>query len=80
MNIAGKDYPVVGYAEHKTLGARPIVDIPMTSDYQWQLGCLRSRLEYPELYRDMLGEDADKEIACLRQWLIEHGATEEALS
>lgn len=44
-----KKYTVIG---HFIVGGVkiPMVDIPQQSDYEWQLDCLRSRLEHPEYY------------------------------
>ena len=45
----------------------PLLDIPMMSDYKWQLGCLKSRLEHPENYAD--SENVEEVILKLHQWL-----------
>lgn len=74
--IGDKEYPITGYLnleDEETgdpIGTFPIVDIPMVSDYQWQLDCLRSRLEHPELYEK--SEDVPKTIEKIRKWLEEH--------
>lgn len=72
--INGKEYPVVGHAnvvdKGNVIGTFPIVDIPQISDYKWQLGCLKSRLEHPEHYT--ASENVEEVIAKLRQWLAEH--------
>lgn len=74
--IYGKKYPVKGHVriiddqDMPTGETIPIVDIPMMSDYQWQLDALNSRLKTPELYRPY--EDVDAVIARLRKWLKEH--------
>lgn len=73
MEICGRKYPVVGYVDSKNMGRHiPLVDIPMMSDYKGQLQSLQSRLENPELYRTVLGEDIEAVIAQLRKWLEEH--------
>lgn len=72
--IAGKSYPVVGYAKQPGYGRMPIVDVPMMSDYRWQLMALESRLRDPEGY-------VQAEVERLKSWLLEHIAwakTEEA--
>ena len=51
MEVCGRNYPVIGYVEDETLGTVPLLDIPMMSDYNWQLRPLQSRLKNPELYR-----------------------------
>ena len=61
MNIGGHNYPITGTVEHEVLGAVPIVDIHLMSDYEWHVSCLKSRLENPEAYREMFGEDEDVE-------------------
>lgn len=42
----------------------------MMSDYTWQLGALKSRLEHPEVYAQF--EDVEETVARLRQWLAEN--------
>ena len=49
MNIGGHNYPITGTVEHEVLGAVPIVDIHLMSDYEWHVSCLKSRLENPEV-------------------------------
>lgn len=80
MKIGTKDYPITGYVKSKKHGVVPMVDIPMMSDYKWQLQSLQSRLENPELYRRVLGEDVEAVIAQLRKWLEEHSDEEEAIT
>lgn len=69
-------FPVSGYAriidenKQSTGETIPIVDIPMMSDYQWQLNCLKSRMEHPELYEAT--EDVQKTTEQLQQWLLVH--------
>lgn len=74
--IGGKEYPVVGHVnvvdKGNVTGTLPIVDFPMMSDYRWQLGCLKSRLEHPECYAD--SENVEEVIAKLRQWLADNKA------
>lgn len=72
MNIGGREYPVVGFVEDKRFGKLPLVAIPMMSDYQWPLRCLESRLENPEAYREMLGEDVEAVIDRLRATIAEY--------
>ena len=72
MEIGGRTFPIVGYVKRKSNGqVVPLVDIPMMSDYKWQLQALQDRLEYPEKYRHT-GEDVEAVIAQLRQWLAAH--------
>ena len=73
-NVGGKEYKVEGFikANVTETGEQffiPLVDIPM-SDYHWQLSCLMSRLEHPELYQDE--EDGPAEIEKIKHWLAEH--------
>lgn len=63
--INGKAYTVKG---HKN--GVPIIDFKMGSDYDWQLMCLKSRLEHPEYYAGE--EDFNEKTARLRKWLEEH--------
>lgn len=70
--IAGKSFPITGYAKDNEDNKVPIVDIPMMSDFKWQLGCLKSRLENPESYAEHLGEDVPAAIEELKMWLLNH--------
>ena len=72
MEIGGRTFPVVGYVARESTGETvPLVDIPMMSDYKWQLTSLQSRLDHPEWYA-AIGEDVEATIAQLRRWLEEH--------
>ena len=71
MNIGGRKYPITGTVEHEVLGAVPVVDIRLMSDYEWHVSCLKSRLEDPELYRRVLGEDVEADIDQLRATIAE---------
>lgn len=71
MNIGGRKYPITGTVEHEVLGAVPVVDIRLMSDYEWHVSCLKSRLEDPELYRRVLGEDVEAVIDQLRATIAE---------
>ncbi len=68
--VAGKEFPVIGYADFngKTV---PWVDIPMMSDYKWQYNCLMDRIENPEKYA-AIGEDVTEKIEHLKMWLVEN--------
>jgi hypothetical protein len=70
--IAGKSYPVVGHAQQPGYGRMPIVNVPMMSDYKWQLMALESRLEHPERYAEHFGEDIPAVIERLKVWLLDH--------
>lgn len=75
FEVGGVDYPVIGHALVKDennviIDTVPIVDIPQMSDYQWQLSCLKSRLEHPEYYES--SENVQETIRKLRIWLEEH--------
>lgn len=72
IEIGGRTFPIVGYARYKETGETiPLVDIPLMSDYKWQLSSLQSRLDHPEWYA-AIGEDVDTTIAQLRRWLEKH--------
>lgn len=71
MKIGSREFPVIDYVTTKETGPVPLVDVPMMSDYKWQLSCLQSRLENPEPYR-AIGEDVEAVITDLRRWLAEH--------
>lgn len=73
--INGKEYEIIGKAAVKAdngdiTGYVPIVDIPMMSDYEWQLDCLKSRLEHSEYYADT--ENVPQVIEQLEQWLLDY--------
>ena len=72
MNIGGHSYPITGTVEHEGLVEIPIVDIHLMSDYEWHVSCLESRLENPEAYRKMLGEDVEAVIDQLRATIAEY--------
>ena len=48
----------------------PIVNIPMMSDYEWQLECLNDRLEHPEKYAD--SENVPQVIEQLKHWFLDY--------
>lgn len=70
FSLGGKSYPVTGYLSVAGMPTVPLVDIPMMTDYQWQLSCLKSRLEHPEVYAQF--ENVEETVAKLRQWLKEN--------
>lgn len=74
IEINGRAFPVVGAVQimdgREAVGSIPATDIPMMSDYQWQLSCLNDRLEHPENYENR--ENLPATIARLRAWLKEH--------
>lgn len=74
MKIGSREYPVAGYVTTKQTGTVPLVDIPMMSDYKWQLRSLRSRMENPERYQEAFDEDVEAVIIRLRKWLKIHSA------
>ena len=67
--ILDREYPVTGYIFAQQTGTVPLADLPMMSDYQWQALSLKDRLENPEKYRTILGEDVEATIARLRECL-----------
>lgn len=80
MKVGNREYSIIGYAvSENTEEKYPIVDIPMMSDYKWQLESFRSRLKHPEVYREFLGEDVELVVSRLMSWLLSHGATMEEL-
>lgn len=73
--INGKEYEIIGQAAIKAdngdiTGYVPIVDIPMISDYEWQLNCLNNRLKHPENYSN--SENVPQVIEQLKQWLFDY--------
>lgn len=64
--IGGKEYPVIGFSRFKGQ-AVPVVDVPVMSDFRWQLNALKSRLQRPDLYekQEYVPHTVDK----LRHWL-----------
>lgn len=68
--LTGKEYPVSAHVKFQGGGSVPLVDLPMMSDYTWQLGALKSRLEHPEVYAKF--ENVEETVARPRQWLAEN--------
>ena len=68
--LAGQAYPVTPGVKMQGGLNVPLVDLPMMSDYTWQLGALKSRLEHPEVYAQF--EDVEETVARLHQWLAEN--------
>ena len=64
--INGQNYPITGIVEDDALGPFPIIDLHLMIDYEWHVSCLKSRLENPDMYRRVLGEDVDSVIAKLQ--------------
>ena len=72
FSLGGKSYPVTGYLSVAGMPTVPLVDLPMMTDYKWQLSCLESRLQHPEVYAQL--ENVEETVAKLRQWLKERSA------
>ena len=68
--IGGKAFPVTGQEAVQGVGIFPVVDLPMVSDYKWQLDCLESRLQHPEQYAEW--EDVPATVGRIRAYLEEH--------
>ena len=67
-----EDFPIVGRVRSERVGQMvPLLDIPMMSDYKWQLSCYQSRIENREDY-ERLGEDVDMVLRKLEKWLSEN--------
>lgn len=65
------DYPQIGTVKTEKFGEVPLIDIKMMSDLDWHKSCLKSRLENPEIYRKMLGEDVEATIKKLERVIKE---------
>lgn len=72
MSIGSRVHPIIGEVQSKRYGVVPLVDAPMMADYKWQKIGLEDRLQHPEVYRDILGEDVEAVCAQLSRWLEEH--------
>jgi len=77
--LYGKEYKVLKQIalkneEGKIVGFAPLLDIPMMSDYQWQLGCLQGRIEQRHLYENH--ENVDEVIEKIKKYIIEHTTTD----
>lgn len=72
MSIGSRVHPVIGGVQSKRYGVVPLVDAPMMTDYKWQKIGLEDRLQHPEVYREILGEDVAAVCAQLSRWLEEH--------
>lgn len=62
--------PLVANVESKKCGIVPLADVPMMSDYKWQLLCLKDRMEHPEKYDKT--ENVAETIANIKKWLSEN--------
>lgn len=58
---------VIGLSRFKGQ-AVPVVDVPVMSDFRWQLNALKSRLQRPDLYEKQ--EHVPHTVDKLRHWLI----------
>lgn len=76
--IGSREYDITGAVRvvdddtGKPMGVIPIVDIPQMSDYQWQLGALKSRLsgtKYPE-------ENTEAVMEKIKKYLLENTTDE----
>ncbi len=65
------DYPQIGTIKTKELGDVPLLDIKMMSDLDCHKMCLKSRLDNPELYREVLNEDVEAVIEKLKRTIKE---------
>ncbi len=68
--IDEREYAVIGAETVVGVGTFPVVDIPLMSDYKWQLDCLKSRLQHPERYAE--DEDLPAVIERIRTYLEEN--------
>lgn len=60
------EYPIIGIGITGNNEIVPLRDIPQMSDYEWQLSCLKHRMEHPENYKD---EDINSTIKRIESWL-----------
>ena len=74
--VGGKAYPVTGFHAISGVGAFPVVDILLCSDYGWQLDALESRLQHPERYEGF--EDVTATVTRIKAYLEEHKETGKA--
>lgn len=72
MEVNGEYFPVAAMVRLAPGVEKPLLDIPMMSDFTWQLGALESRLKDPDGYARTLGENVAEKIDRLRQWLWAH--------
>lgn len=72
MKIGRRDFSVLEYVTDEEMGDVPAIGLPIMSDYKFQRIALEDRLQYPEVYREVLGEDVELAIAGLRRWLEDH--------
>lgn len=75
FEVGGKEYPITDFVQAtvKETGEKlfiPVVDIPMMSDYKWQLLALNDRLNHPEKYEST--ENVKETVINLYKWLREH--------
>lgn len=69
--INGKTYDVKEVVVTQSGNVIPIVNLKMQSDYDWQRGCLKSRINNPEVYKKH-DKDVNATIDHLYNWLIEN--------
>ena len=70
--IGGRAYPILAGIRSEIVGGFvPLVDLPLMSDYRWQVKALEHRLAHRENYEGH--EDVDSVIAYLRRWLSDNG-------
>ena len=65
--VGGREWNVEGWEAIEGVGVFPILDIPMVSDYKWQLEALEDRLRHPERYEER--EDMAAVVERLRAYL-----------
>ncbi len=65
-SVGGREWEVKGWEAVEGVGAFPILDMQLVSDYRWQLDCLESRLQHPEFYTE---EDLPATVERLRRYL-----------
>lgn len=66
-SLGGREWDVVGWEAIEGVGVFPIVDVPLVSDYKWQLDALEDRLRHPERYEER--EDMAAVIQKIRTYL-----------
>ena len=71
-NVPVKGYQKINVVDkaQKVLETWELPIIDSDSDYDWQLSCLKSRMEHPEYYEG--SEDVAAAVSRLKQWLKEH--------
>lgn len=72
VQIGGREYPILDIVKTKDGREVPLVDIPMMSDFKWQLTSLEDRLADSVKYVETLDENVEDTVTKLFHWIVEN--------